>query len=125
MMTKTTVPRGWSNNSKGVGNSSKGSHNARRWSERPGKTHRVQWVSAVQPDDHVLGCKILHRQTKRVKFHRAPVISGKMMNRDETLNHVRSKQNIVKVKGPGKNRVTYGGDQKRGAITYNDRGRIG
>jgi hypothetical protein len=47
------------------------------------------------------------------------------MNREETLNHVRSKQNIVKVKGPGKNRVTYGGDQKRGATTYNDRGRIG
>jgi hypothetical protein len=47
------------------------------------------------------------------------------MNRDETLNHVRSKQNIVKIKGPGKNWVTYRGVQKRGAITYNDRGRIG
>jgi hypothetical protein len=46
------------------------------------------------------------------------------MNRDETLNHVRSKQNIVKVKWSGKNRVTYGGDQKRVVITYNDRGRI-
>jgi hypothetical protein len=48
-----------------------------------------------------------------------------MMNMEETLNHVRSKQNIVKVKGPGKNRVTYGSDRKRGAITDNDRGRIG
>jgi hypothetical protein len=28
-------------------------------------------------------------------------------------HHVSSKQNIVKVKGPGKNRVSYGGDQKR------------
>jgi hypothetical protein len=26
---------------------------------------------------------------------------------EETLNHVRSQQNIVKVKWPGKNRVTY------------------
>jgi hypothetical protein len=48
-----------------------------------------------------------------------------MTNIEETLNHVRSKQNIVKVKGSEKNRVTYEGDQKRGAITYNDRGRIG
>jgi hypothetical protein len=67
------------------------------------KTHRVQRAGAIQPDNHVLGCKILHRQTKRVKFHRAPVVSGKTTNREETLNHVRSKQDIVKVKGLGKN----------------------
>jgi hypothetical protein len=101
-----TVPCGQSNNSKGVGNSSKGGHNTERWSERPGKTHHVQRANAIRPDDHVLGGKILHRQTKRVKFHRASIVSGKMMNREETLNHVRRKQNIVKVKGPGKNRVT-------------------
>jgi hypothetical protein len=71
------------------------------------------------------GCKILHRQTKRIKFHIAPIVSFKMMNREEILNHVRSKQNIIKVKWPGKNRVTYGGDQKRRVIIYNDRGRIG
>jgi hypothetical protein len=34
-MIKTTVPRGRSNNSKGVGNSSKDGHSAERWSERP------------------------------------------------------------------------------------------
>jgi hypothetical protein len=106
-MTKTTVPRGWSNNSKGVGNNSKGGHSAGRWSERPGKTHCVQRAGAIRPDDHILGCKILHRQTKQVKFHRAPIVSGKTTNREETLNHVRSKQNIVKVKWFGKNRVTY------------------
>jgi hypothetical protein len=124
-MTKTTVPRGRSNSSKGVGNSSKGGHSAGRWSERPRKTHRVQRDSAIRSDDHVLGCMIIHRQTKWVKFHRAPIVSGKRMNKEKTLNHVRSMQNIVKVKGLGKNLVTYGGDQKRGAITYNDRGRIG
>jgi hypothetical protein len=97
-MTKTAVPSCRSNNSKAVGNSSKGGHNAGRWSERPRKTHRVQRVGAIQPDDHVLGCKILHRQTKQVKFHKAPIVSGKTMNRKETLNHVRNKQNIVKVK---------------------------
>jgi hypothetical protein len=106
-MTKTTVPRGRSNNSKGMGNSSMGGHSTGRWSERPEKTHRVQWVGAIRPDDHVLGCKILHRQTKRVKFHRALIVSGKMTNIKETLNYVRSKQNIVKVKWSGKNRVTY------------------
>jgi MOSC domain-containing protein YiiM len=102
-MTKTMVPRGRSNNSKRVGNSSKGGHSAGRWSERPGKMHRVQRAGAIRPGDHVLGCQIIHRQTKRAKFHRAPIISGKMMNREETLNHVRSKQNIVKVKWSGKN----------------------
>jgi hypothetical protein len=70
---------------------------------RPGKTHRVQRVGAIRPDDHVLGCKILNKQTKRVKFHGAPIVSGKTTNREETLNHVRSKQNIVKVKGSGMN----------------------
>jgi hypothetical protein len=124
-MTKTTVSRGRSNSSKGVEDSSKGNHSAGRWSEAPGKTHRVQWAGAIRPDDHVLGCKILHRQTKRVKFHIAPVVRGKTTNREEILNHVRSKQNIVKVKGPEKNRITYGGDRKRGSIAYNDRGRIG
>jgi hypothetical protein len=102
-----TVPHGRSNNSKGVGNNSKDGHSVGRWSEKPGKTHRVQRVSAIRPDDHVLGCKILHRQTKWVKFHRAPIVSGKTTNGEETLNHVRSKQNIVKVKWSGKNRVTY------------------
>jgi hypothetical protein len=85
-----------------MGNSSKGGHITGRWSERPGKTHRVQRASAIRPDDHILGCKIIHRQIKQVKFYRAPIVSGKTMNREETLNHVRSKQNIVKVKGPGR-----------------------
>jgi hypothetical protein len=106
-MTKTKVPRSRSNNNKGMGNSSKGGHSVGRWSERPEKMHRVQWADAIRRDDHVYGCKILHTQTKQVKFHRSPIVSGKMMNREETLNHVRSKQNIVKVKWPGKNRVTY------------------
>jgi hypothetical protein len=35
---------------------------------------------------------------KWVKFHRAPIVNGKTTNKKETLNHVRSKQNIVKVK---------------------------
>jgi hypothetical protein len=85
-MTKTTVPHGRSNSNKGVGNSSKGGHSAGRR------------ASVIQPDDHIFGCKILHRQTKRVKFHKAPIVSGKTMNRKETLIHVKSKQNIIKVK---------------------------
>jgi hypothetical protein len=124
-MTKTMVPRGWSNSSKGMGNSSKDDHNAGRWSEGSKKMHHVQHAGAIRPDDHVLGCKILHRQTKRVKFYRASIVSDKMTNKEKTLNHVRSKQNIVKIKRSGKNRVTYGGDRKRRATTYNDRGRIG
>jgi hypothetical protein len=67
-MTKMMVPHGRSNNSKSVGNSSKDDHSAERWSERPEKTHRVQWTSAIRPDDQVLDCKILHEQTKWVKL---------------------------------------------------------
>jgi hypothetical protein len=98
-MIKTMVPHGWSSSSKGMGNNSKDDNNNGRWSERPEKMHHVQRAGAIRPDDHVLDCKILHRQIKRVKFHRASIVSGKTTNIEETLNHVRSKQNIVKVKG--------------------------
>jgi hypothetical protein len=106
-MTKTMVTRGQSDNSKGMRNSSKGGHNTGRWSERPEKTHCVQRADAIRPDNHVPGCKILHRQIKWVKFHRAPIVSGKTTNREETLNHLKSKQYIVKVKWSGKNRDPY------------------
>jgi hypothetical protein len=80
-MTKTTVPGSWSHNSKSsrsVGGRSDGSE----------KTHRVQQADAIRPNDRVPGCKILHRQTKQVRFHRAPIISGKVTNRKKTLNNV-------------------------------------
>jgi hypothetical protein len=56
-MIKTTVPRGRSNSSKGMGNSSMGGYSTGRWSERPEKTHCVQWVGAIRPDDPFLVVK--------------------------------------------------------------------
>jgi hypothetical protein len=41
-MTKTMVPHGRSNSSKGVGNNNKGGHSARRWSERPSAIPRSE-----------------------------------------------------------------------------------
>jgi hypothetical protein len=69
---------------------SKSSRNAGGRSDRSGKMHHVQWADAIRPDDHVSGCKILHRQTKWIKFHRAPIISDKAMNIKKTLNNVKS-----------------------------------
>jgi hypothetical protein len=82
-MIKTTVLGSWSHNSKS-------SRNDGGRSDGSGKMHRVQRADAIRPDDHVSGCKILHRQTKWVKFHRAPIISGKATNKKKTLNNVRS-----------------------------------
>jgi hypothetical protein len=82
-MTKTTVLGSWSHNSKS-------SRSAGGRSDRSEKTHRVQRAGAIRPDDHISDYKILHRQIKWVKFHRAPIVSGKAMNRKKTLNNVRS-----------------------------------
>jgi hypothetical protein len=57
----------------GGGGNSKSNHNIRGMSDNSGKMHRVQRTSAIQPDNHVPGCKILHRQIKWVKFHRVPI----------------------------------------------------
>jgi hypothetical protein len=76
-MTKTTVPGSWSHSNKGSCNDGGRSDGSR-------KMHRVQRVGAIRPDNHVPGSKILHRQTKIVKFHRTPIISGKAMNRKKT-----------------------------------------
>jgi hypothetical protein len=78
-----TVSGGWSH-------SSKSSHSAEGRSDGSEKMHRVQRANAIQLDDHVLGCKILHRQTKWVKFCKVPIISGKATNTKKTLNNVRS-----------------------------------
>jgi hypothetical protein len=81
-MTKTTVPGSWSH-------SSKSSRSAGGRSDGSGKMHRVQRPGAIRSDDHVPCCKILHKQTKWVKFHKALIVSGKATNRKKTLNNVR------------------------------------
>jgi hypothetical protein len=109
-VTKTTVPSGRSNGSEDARDSSNRRHDTRRdvaRGDRSWQASRVQWSGAIRPGDHIPGCKILVRHTKRVKFHRAPIISGKSTNGNETLSNVRCKENIVKVEWSGNNRVTY------------------
>jgi hypothetical protein len=53
-MTETSVPDSRSH-------SGGGSHSVGGRSGGAGKTYRVQRASAIRPDDHVLGGKVLHR----------------------------------------------------------------
>jgi hypothetical protein len=49
----------------------------------------IQVSGAIAPDDLVPGWIILHRETKRVKFNIAPVITNKTASRYKVLNDVR------------------------------------
>jgi hypothetical protein len=60
----------------GCSSSSKGVVCGRLSSMHGRKTDSVQWLRAITPDDHIPGSKILHRDTKRVKFHSALIVSG-------------------------------------------------
>ena len=49
----------------------------------------VQRPGAIAPGDQSSGQKILHRTTRRVKFHLAIVIDGKLSNGNKVLNKLR------------------------------------
>ena len=53
-----------------------------RW--RPLK--RVEVTTAIAPDDHVLGVKILHRKAKEVKFNKIVIIYGETVNGNKVFN---------------------------------------
>jgi hypothetical protein len=110
-MTETTMPGG-----------SRSYNGERLWRRDPGwQAQGVDKTGAIGPNDHALRSKILHKETKRVKFHRTRIISGEFMNRQKILNNVRSNKDIVKVKGSWENRVAYGGNREDRTVTYNDR----
>jgi hypothetical protein len=50
----------------------------------------------------VPGSKVFHKQAKWIKLHGARVVGGEMMDRKETLEKVRSYQDIVEIKWSGK-----------------------
>jgi hypothetical protein len=70
-------------------------------------------VRAIAPSDHILARKILHRKAIGVKLHRTLIVSSEMTNRYKILNNVGSNKDVIKIKGTGKCRITYGGNQKR------------
>ena len=49
--------------------------------------------------------EILHRNTKRVKFNRNKIISGKLSNRETVFDNVRGNKKIIKVKRARKSGV--------------------
>ena len=71
------------------------------------KAKCVERAGAIAPDDHAPGSKILHRQAKRVKFHRATIINSELANGKEIFDNIRSDKDIIKVKRAGKDRVSY------------------
>jgi hypothetical protein len=67
----------------------------------------------VTPNDLAPSRKILHRTTKRIKFHTAVIINSELSNRDKILNKVRGKKNIIKMKIMREVSCAGGGDRIR------------
>jgi hypothetical protein len=85
----------------------------------------------VTPNDLAPSRKILHRTTKRIKFHTAVIINSELSNRDKILNKVRGKKNIIKMKIMREVSCAGGGDRYTATVTDNNarrrtaRGRCG
>jgi hypothetical protein len=86
------------------------------------KPHRVEWTGAVTSDDLSPRVKVLHRATKRIKFHRTIIVRGKLSNRNEVLNKTWGNKNIIKTKRICKNSSTSGCNWNRIPVTDNNRG---
>jgi hypothetical protein len=69
--------------------------------------HHVEGPQAVEPSNHILARKILHRKAIGVKLHRTLIVSSETTNRYIFLNNVESNKDVIKVKQIGKNRITY------------------
>ena len=48
----------------------------------------VEWTGAIASKNHGLGDKILHRETKRIKFNGAKIVDGELANRYKIFNNV-------------------------------------
>jgi hypothetical protein len=66
---------------------------------------RVEGPEAVTPSEKGPGGKILHRQTKRVKFHKSRIVSSELTNGKKILNDIGATRTLVKRKGPGRTAV--------------------
>ena len=58
----------------------------------------IKITITIAPGDHVLGLKILHRDTKRIKFNRTKVVTSKATNKNKFFYDVRGDKDIVQVK---------------------------
>jgi hypothetical protein len=52
------------------------------------QAERVEGPGAVTPSEKGPGGKILHRETKQIKFHRARIVSSELTNGKKILNDI-------------------------------------
>jgi hypothetical protein len=75
----------------------------------------------VTPEDLAPSGKILHRTTKRIKFHTAVIINCKLSNGNKILNKVRSNKNVIKMKIMWEMSCDSGSDRYKATVGVLDR----
>ena len=126
-VTETVVPRSRARGDVGRrGRPGNGAGGRRRDSSGGGgEPKSVQRPRAVTSGEKGPGGEILHRQTKRVKLNGTRIVGGEPTNREKIMNYTRSNKDILEVKRPRDNGITYGGDRDGGAVSHNDGGGTG
>ena len=61
-------------------------------------THGVERTGTIASKNHGPGWKGLHRETKRIKFDRAIIVSGELANGNKILDNVRNNKYVSKIK---------------------------
>jgi hypothetical protein len=112
-MAQTPVPGGWG------GSCHKCAGTGRTLRELQG----VEGPKTLTSQQRGLGAEILYRNTKRVKFNRNTIVSGKFANREKVLEDVGSNENITKMEWSWDCGVSSANNRESGTITHNDGGR--
>ena len=81
----------------------------------------VKGSRAITSEEQTPGSRILHSKTRRVKFNKTRIVSCELTNGKKVVNHLRSNENIRKMKGTRSR--THGSDRKTRPITNHDRRR--
>jgi hypothetical protein len=112
-MAQTPVPGGWG------GSCHKCAGTGRTLRELQG----VEGPKTLTSQQGGLGAEILYRNTKRVRFNRNTIVSGKFANREKVLEDVGSNENITKMEWSWDCGVSSANNRESGTITHNDGGR--
>jgi hypothetical protein len=83
----------------------------------------VKWPGVVTSEDWTPDSQIFHRKTRSVKLNGTRIVSCKLPNGKEIMDHLRSNMEIGKT-GRTRSR-TYSGDRKTRIITDHDGRRTG
>jgi hypothetical protein len=69
-------------------------------SSRSRKTESVKGPGAITSEEWMSGSQILHRKAMSVKLDRTRIVSCKLTNKKEIMNHYRSNKDIRETEGP-------------------------